>query len=534
MHPRRYISVLIGLFFLAILSPYQTAAAEKVCKVLADKRTEEPLRNIAAEYTRRTQVAVDLQFLPAAEVEAIVAKGAAGYDVVFVMPTTPDGQTKAADLAGARKIVWEYSSGQPVWATALTKQPAAAEFNQFAVGPKAHRLWSGEAGTKACFVCIDHHDKTKSYAELYGWVVGHRTWHTYRMTAMRMLREIGGIRDGIMIDIGCGPGDLDVELAKRSNFKIIGLDIEPSHKAFFEKKMREAGLQDRVSFVQGDAQKLPFPDHHADVIVSRGTLIFIPDIGKCLREVHRVLKPTGVAFLGGRYLYAPGADKITNARLTEIVRDSNVPNAEVIDDLGQWVKIVGPDAPKEARQFQGGPYMLAGRITVDHSLFAGKALLLHVGDGGLEQDLQKGFVELTDCEITALYSSDKVLAAAEPRIRATSHASRIRCQQGTVHALPFEDASFDVVAGVGPILLWGDREKGMREIYRVLRPGGAAVVGGRFLHMPEPKKVPSDTLRQSAARTGIPSVRVYDDMGQWIEIVKGTDREVPVKKKGAN
>ena len=87
--------------------------------------------------------------------------------------------------------------------------------------------------------------------------------------------------------------------------------------------------------------------------------------------------------------------------------------------------------------------------------------------------------------------------------------------------LPFEDASFDLVAGVGPILLWGDREKGMKEIHRVLREGGAALVGGRFLHMPEHRKVSSETLRNSAAQTGISSIRVSDDMGQWIEIRKG-------------
>ena len=64
------------------------------------------------------------------------------------------------------------------------------------------------------------------------------------LTAMRMLAECGGITDGICIDIG-------------------------------------------------DAQKMPFPDDYADVIVSRGTLTFIDDIAQCLRQVDRVLKPTG-------------------------------------------------------------------------------------------------------------------------------------------------------------------------------------------------------------------------------------------------
>jgi hypothetical protein len=39
--------------------------------------------------------------------------------------------------------------------------------------------------------------------------------------------------------------------------------------------------------------------------------------------------------------------------------------------------------------------------------------------------------------------------------------------------------------------------------------------------MPDWRKVSSDVLRKNAAATGIPSIRVIDDMGQWVEIRKG-------------
>ena len=389
--------------------------------ILADKQTEAPLTMILAEYRRRTGQQVKVDFLPTAEVEALVRNKPAGFDLVLGMPAKPDAQTGVSALAGARKIVWKYPGGEPVWLAVVSKHPAAEEFSQFVGRPTAQRLWAGEPGTKVCFVCMDHHAANR--AEQYQWVVDHRLWHTYRMTALRMLGEIGGIREGT----------------------------------------------------------------------------------------------------------------ITNARLREIVQATGLPNAQVVDQLGQWVKIIGPGAPKEAHQFVGGPSMLAGRIAVNHSLVTGDSLLLHPSDGGLEQDLQQGFLDLTDMGITALYSSQKALAKAEARIRQGQNAQRIRCQGGTVQSLPFADNSFDVVAGVGPILLWGDkeREEGMREIYRVLKPGGAALVGGMFKHMPDFRKVSSDALRKSAANTGIPSIRVYDDMGQWIEIVKGIDREPPPPPKPA-
>jgi ubiquinone/menaquinone biosynthesis C-methylase UbiE len=93
---------------------------------------------------------------------------------------------------------------------------------------------------------------------------------------------------------------------------------------------------------------------------------------------------------------------------------------------------------------------------------------------------------------------------------------------GRISALPFEEGSFDLIAGVGPVLIWEkDKAKAMREIYRVLRPGGAALVGGKYLGMPSFRRVSSETLRKSAAKTGISSIRVYDNMGQWVEVRKG-------------
>ncbi len=470
-----------GHVFLALL--LSCSDGDETCRILADKRLEEPLSAIAKEYGSP----VELKFLPASEVKA----QRAGYDAVFCMEDF---------LTGAKKVAWTYPAQKPVFAAALTKHPRAADFIDFAGGPIGHRLWSE---SKAGFTIVP--DRS---SEAYEWVAENRVKHTYPLTAMRMLGEIGGIRDGICIDIGCGPGHLEVELAKRSKFKIIGLDIDEGAKPLFEKRIREAGLEDRVSFVVGDAQKMPFPDNYADVIVSRGTLVFIPDIGKCLREVQRVLKPTGVAFLGGRYLYTPQAHKITNEKLKEIVSASGVPGARVVEENGQWVKVIGPEAPKAAHQFQGGPHMAALRLVGETGIRKGRCLLLGGGEG-----VRPGLAEVPDLELVALYATEK--DATEARKRGWDY------KVGTLRELPFEDASFNLVMGIGPQLIFEkDRVKAMREIYRVLRPGGSAKMGGRFLGMPDSRRVSSETLRQEAVKTGIKSIRISDDGGQWVLISK--------------
>jgi len=508
---RRLVFVCV-MFFLPGVAP--AAEPGDAVNVLADARIEEPLQAIAAEFQRRAESRIALRFLEAAEVTNRVAAGTTDADLVLCIRSKPDDECPVAELPGARKVAWKHPGGQPVWAAAVGKTPQAADFLRFVGGPTGHRLWSE---SKAGFTITSG----KTHAEAFDWVVENRVKHTYPLTAMRMLRELGGIRGGVCIDIGCGTGNLDVELAKRSEFSIIGLDIDPDMQPLFEKRVREGGLEKRLRFVTGDAQKLPFEDDYADVIVSRGTLTFIPDIGKCLREVDRVLKPTGVAFLGGRYIYTPQAYKITNEKLKQIVADSGVAGAQVVEHRGQWVKIVGPQAPEAAQQFQGGPQMLANRVIADYAIAEGDALLICSSDGGSSQALQQGFLEMTKLQLTALYPSEKLVGEAKGRIAEAKLDGRITCRVGTLETLTVGDASFDLIVGAGPMLIWGERQKKMREIHRVLRDGGTALIGGRYLYMPEFRKVSSETLRKDAEATGIRSIRVIDDMGQWVEIRKG-------------
>jgi len=49
---------------------------------------------------------------------------------------------------------------------------------------------------------------------------------------------------------------------------------------------------------------------------------------------------------------------------------------------------------------------------------------------------------------------------------------------GVAEALPLPDDSVDLVVSRGSIFFWDDRPKGLKEVYRVLRPGGKAMIGG--------------------------------------------------------
>ena len=157
------------------------------CVVLADQRTAEPVTAIAAEYQRRTDVSVTVQAVAAADLEVRLKNKNCEADVVVGMDTKDGDATAVGKLPDAHTVAWKYPSGEAVWAAPLTSKPDAASIAKFLGGGTGHILWS-ESAAGFTIVGGPHH------ADAYQWVVEHRTAHTYAITAVRMLRECGGIR----------------------------------------------------------------------------------------------------------------------------------------------------------------------------------------------------------------------------------------------------------------------------------------------------------------------------------------------------
>lgn len=61
---------------------------------------------------------------------------------------------------------------------------------------------------------------------------------------------------------------------------------------------------------------------------------------------------------------------------------------------------------------------------------------------------------------------------AERRNRRAVAAGAVRLDEGDCCALDYEDGFFDGVTTVNTIYFWPDTARGLREIHRVLRPGG--------------------------------------------------------------
>jgi ubiquinone/menaquinone biosynthesis C-methylase UbiE len=101
------------------------------------------------------------------------------------------------------------------------------------------------------------------------------------------------------------------------------------------------------------------------------------------------------------------------------------------------------------------------------------ARVLDVGCGG-GQNLLWIAGRRPDLDLTGLDLSADQVGRAERRARSVDVNARF--VEGSALELPFEDASFDIVLSVGSLKHWPDKDRGISECLRVLRPGGQLFV----------------------------------------------------------
>ena len=91
----------------------------------------------------------------------------------------------------------------------------------------------------------------------------------YSRKAFQMIPEM---KEPSILDIGCGSGVPAMELARLSDGKIIGVDINQAELDRFEEKIKKADLADRVSAVKGSLFNLSFEEEIFDIIWAEGSI----------------------------------------------------------------------------------------------------------------------------------------------------------------------------------------------------------------------------------------------------------------------
>jgi ubiquinone/menaquinone biosynthesis C-methylase UbiE len=110
-------------------------------------------------------------------------------------------------------------------------------------------------------------------------------------------KEIAGhIKSGdSVLEIAPGAGYLSIELARLGNYKITGMDISQDLVDICKKNATDAGVQ--VDFLQGTISEMPFSQDKFDFIVCVLAFKNFKEPVKALKEIYRVLSPSGTALI---------------------------------------------------------------------------------------------------------------------------------------------------------------------------------------------------------------------------------------------
>lgn len=138
----------------------------------------------------------------------------------------------------------------------------------------------------------------------------HRAWKAAMITALNPPKNA---KPFSLLDVAGGTGDIAFRAAEAAGegFRAVVCDINPDMLAVGRERAAKHALEQRISFAEGNAEQLQFPDRHFDAYTIAFGIRNVPRIEVALREAFRVLKP------GGRFLCLefshvdlPGLDRL--------------------------------------------------------------------------------------------------------------------------------------------------------------------------------------------------------------------------------
>jgi ubiquinone/menaquinone biosynthesis C-methylase UbiE len=125
----------------------------------------------------------------------------------------------------------------------------------------------------------------------------------YRREAARLTAGLPS--GGAVLEVAPGPGYHAIEMARPGTLRVTGLDISGTMVEIATEGARAQGVP--VNFRQGDVTAMPFENAVFDLIVCQAAFKNFKQPVKALDEMHRVLRPGGLAVIQDMNREAPDA-----------------------------------------------------------------------------------------------------------------------------------------------------------------------------------------------------------------------------------
>ena len=123
------------------------------------------------------------------------------------------------------------------------------------------------------------------------WLLGEELHPGGEGTTRRAL-ELAGLQPGQrLLDVASGSGASAMLAARELGAEAVGVEYGAEAVRAARELAAASGLGDRVGFVRGDAEALPFADGSFDVVLCECSLCTFPDKRRAAAELRRVLRP---------------------------------------------------------------------------------------------------------------------------------------------------------------------------------------------------------------------------------------------------
>ena len=171
------------------------------------------------------------------------------------------------------------------------------------------------------------------------------------------------------VDVGTGTARLLIQFAQEpefNDFTLIGTDYFEDMVAKARETVAEAGLSERIRIDQNDVHALPYPDEFAHVVISRSTIHHWAEPEKALAEIHRILKPGGVAVLHEpRRNPHPKALAEFNRQRAELgVPPADLDEKYTPEEVWEFLKLAGVDHQSNVFAPKRGPGSLGFEVRI--------------------------------------------------------------------------------------------------------------------------------------------------------------------------
>jgi ubiquinone/menaquinone biosynthesis C-methylase UbiE len=158
--------------------------------------------------------------------------------------------------------------------------------------------------------------------------------------------------------------------------------------------------------------------------------------------------------------------------------------------------------------------------------------ILDVGCGG-GRTVRKLASIAVDGKVYGIDYSEESVAVSRRTNRKLIRAGRVEIRHGSVSCLPFSDDVFDLATAVETHYFWPDLVSDMREVLRVLKPGGKLVVIGeaykggkhearnqRWVELGDMAYHTIDELGKLFSTAGYADVQVFEDYDRgWLCVI---------------